>query len=54
MAEQVSFYRNLFSKVPTEKPAQDRLLNFLDRKLTDQQRDLCEGSSFSKASVWLL
>jgi hypothetical protein len=41
--EQVRFYKELYSKVPTDKVAQDRLLNFLDRKLTNEQRDSCEG-----------
>ena len=41
--EQVRFYKELYSKVPTDKVAQDRLLNLLDRKLTDEQRDSCEG-----------
>ena len=29
--------------MPTDKVAQDRLLNLLDRKLTNEQRDSCEG-----------
>ena len=41
--EQVRFYKELYSKVPTDKVAQDRLLNLLDRKLTNEQRDSCEG-----------
>jgi hypothetical protein len=41
--EQIRFYKELYSKVPTDKVAQDRLLNLLDRKLTDEQRDSCEG-----------
>jgi hypothetical protein len=41
--EQVRFYKELYSKVPTDKVAQDRLLNLLDRKLTDEQRDSCDG-----------
>jgi hypothetical protein len=41
--EQVRFYKELYSKVQTDKVAQDRLLNILDRKLTDEQRDSCEG-----------
>ena len=41
--EHVRFYKELYSKVPTNKVAQDRLLNLLDRKLTDEQRDSCEG-----------
>ena len=41
--EQVRFYKELYSKGPTEKVAQDRLLNLLDRKLTDEQRDSCKG-----------
>jgi hypothetical protein len=41
--EQVRFYKELYSKVPTDKVAQDRLLNLLDRKLTDEQRDSCKG-----------
>ena len=43
MAEQVRFYKELYSKVPTDSKAQDRLLNLLDRKLTEEQRDSCEG-----------
>jgi hypothetical protein len=42
MSEQVSFYKTLYSKVPTDSAAQDRLLNLLERKLTDEQRDSCE------------
>jgi hypothetical protein len=41
--EQVRFYKELHSKVPTDIVAQDRLLNLLDRKLTDEQRDSSEG-----------
>jgi hypothetical protein len=37
--EQVRFYKELYSKVPTDKVAQGRLLNLLDRKLTNEQRD---------------
>ena len=43
LKEQVRFYKELYSKVPTEKVAQDRLLNLLDRKLINEQRDSCEG-----------
>ena len=42
MSEQVNFYKTLYSKVPTDSAAQDRLLNLLERKLTDEQRDSCE------------
>ncbi|CAB4008523.1 Hypothetical predicted protein [Paramuricea clavata] len=44
--EQVRFYKELYSKVPTDKVAQDQLLNLLDRKLTGEQRDSCGGQSF--------
>ena len=43
LKEQVRFYKELYSKVPTDKVGQDRLLNLLDRKLTNEQRDSCEG-----------
>ena len=42
MSEQVKFYKTLYSKVPTDSAAQDRLLNLLERKLSDEQRDSCE------------
>jgi hypothetical protein len=42
MSEQVNFYKTLYSRVPTDSAAQDRLLNLLERKLTDEQRDSCE------------
>lgn len=46
MREQVRFYKELYSQVPTDRAAQDRLLNLLDRKLSDEQRDSCENSFF--------
>ena len=42
MSEQVKFYKTLYSKVPMDSAAQDRLLNLLERKLSDEQRDSCE------------
>jgi exonuclease III len=43
MQEQVRFYKELYSAVPTDRGAQDRLLDLLDRKLSDEQSNSCEG-----------
>ena len=36
------FYTELYSAVPTDSVALCRLLNLLDNKLADDQRDSCE------------
>ena len=46
MREQVRFYTQLYSRVATDRTAQDRLLGLLDRKLSNEQRNLCEGLFF--------
>ena len=46
MHEQVSFYQELYTRVPTDRAAQDRLLNLLDGKLSKEQSNSCEGDIF--------
>ena len=43
MKEQIRFYKEFYTKVPTEKATQDRLLNSIDRKLSEEERNSCEG-----------
>ena len=43
MHEQVRFYEALFSSRPVDRCIQDRLLQTLDRKLSDLEREMCEG-----------
>ena len=40
--EQVRFYTELYSAVPTDRVVQNRLLGLLENKLSDDQRDSCE------------
>ena len=46
MQEQVQFYKEMYTKVPTDRVAQDRLLNLLDRKLSEEQSKSCESEFF--------
>ena len=46
MQEQVRFYKEMYTKVPTDRVAQDRLLNLFDRKLSDEQSKSCESEFF--------
>ena len=46
MHEQVRFYQELYTRVPTDRAAQDRLLNLLDGKLSKEQSNSCEGDIF--------
>ena len=43
MQEQVRFYKDLYNRVPTDTAAQERLLNLIDRQLTEEERNSCEG-----------
>ena len=43
MQEQVRFYQALFSVKPVDQHTQDRLLETIERKLSDFEREMCEG-----------
>ena len=44
--EQVRFYKEMYTKFPTDRVARDCLLNPLNRKLSDEQRKSCESEFF--------
>ena len=41
-----SILQEMYTKFPTDRVAQDRLLNLLDRKVSDEQRKSCESEFF--------